>query len=309
MGFWKTLFQVCSGTEVFLRLAECRPGKAFLHLIELMLLLSLLLTWGHSCRASSEIRTSCDKLFAEIGSLRFTPKGVRTKRNPERKQQYLLHDQFRFDYYPGSSLAETDCKDWTTPFGLIVMDNGLIFWSENYSGSGQGQYAIAPLTFEQNPMKRETIRTGLTAADIYRYLKAGMEHKPGDRELNFLLPELNGPQVAEYLNTCFHLMIFFGSLFSMILLTGMALVFFAVLQYVWSFSQERRLSFRSILVVLIYAAFPALILAGLYSFFMISLISPQTVFFAVYFVYDMIVFRKIRLALNPPDDPPGDNDF
>ena len=309
MGFWKTLFQVCSGTEVFLRLAECRPGKAFLHLLELMLLLSLLLTWGHSCGTVSEIREGCGKLFAEIGSLRFTPDGIRTARNPDRKQHYLLDDRFRFDYYPGSSLTEEDSRAWTTPFGMIVVDTGLILWMENYSGSGKGRYVIAPLTLEQNPMKRETIRTGLTAGEVYRYLKAGMEHRPGDRKLNFLLPEVNGRQVAEYAVTCFHLMIFLGSLFSMILLTGMSLVFFSVLQYVWGFSYERHLTYRAILSVLIYAAFPALVLSSVYSFFMTSLISPQTVFFAVYFIYDMIVFRRIRLALNPPDETPGDNEF
>ena len=308
MGFWKTLFQVCSGTEVFLRLAECHPGKAFLQLLELMLLLSLLLTWGHSCRTASDIRTACGSLFAEIGSLRFTPDGIRTARNPERKQHYLLDDRFRFDYYPGSSLAEADIKDWTTPFGLIVMDNGLVFWMENYSGAG-GRYVIAPLTLEQTPMKRETIRTGLTGDEVYRYLKSGMEHRSADRKLNFLLPEVKGPQAAEYLTTCFHLMVFFGSLFSMILLTGISLLFFSVFQYVWGFSQERHLTYHAILTVLIYAAFPALLLAAAYSFFMTPLISPQTVFFAVYFIYDMIVFRKIRLALNPPDGPPGDDEF
>jgi len=308
MGFWKTLFQVCSGTEIFLRLTDCRLGKALLHLLILILLLGVLLAWGHSCRTDPEIQTVCGRLFSEIGSLQFTPAGVRTGRNPDRKQHYLLDDRLRFDYYPGHSLAEADQKDWNTPYGLIAMDNGLIFWMENYLGSGKGSYMIVPLTLEQNPMKSEMIRTGLTGEKIFRFLKSRMEYQAGQK-FHKLLPEVTGEQVSEYLKACFKLTIFFGSLFNMILLTGMSLLFFAALHYVFSFPSERRLSFRQILVVLTYASFPALLAGVLYSFFMIPLISPQTVFFIVYFIYDMIVFRKIRLVLNPPNVSPDDNDI
>lgn len=167
---------------------------------------------------------------------------------------------------------------------------------------------IAPLMLDANPMKTETVRSGLTGGELYRYLKNSLVRRSG-QTLHFILPEADEKLVAEYLMTCFALMVFLGSLASMFLLMFLTVLFFSFLQYVWNFSQERRLAFRQILVVLIYAAFPALTAAALYSFFMIPLILPQTVFFVIYLIYYMVVFRKIRLMLNPPDAVPPEDDF
>ena len=310
MGFWKTLFQVCSGFDVFLRLLECRFWKAFFHFLGLILLLSFLLAWGHSCLLRPKIDSITGRLFKEIGSLRFSgSEGIRTAVNPDVKQSYILDDFLRFDYYPGKTLTESDTKNWTTPFGVIVMDNGLVVWSENYADSGRGKYLAAPLLMEQNPMKAESIQTGLSSNALYEYLKTNLEHRSG-RKVHSILPDADEKLVRDYLFSCLGLLLFFGGLFSCLLLSGMTILFFLLMQLVFFAGSERRPNFRQVLVILIYTAFPALVIASLYSFFMIRLVSPQTVFFIVYFIYYIAIFRKIRLFLNPPREPDfGDDDL
>ena len=310
MGFWKTLFQVCSGTEVFLKLLDCRPGKALLHFLLLLCLLAFVLAWGHSCMAVPKIRTVCGSLFQETGSFRFVPeKGIRTTRNAEKKQSYLLDDQLRFDYYPGSSLTEADIKNWTTPFGLIVMDNGMVFWAENYAEPSSGKYLAAPFLLDQNLVKAETFHAGLSGKELYGFLKEKLEQKPGQK-ISFLLQEADRKLVTDYLISCLSVMIFLAAWIGMLLLSVAGVFFFCMMQFLWFAAVERHPTLRQILVILIYLTFPALIIAGLYSFFMIPQISPQTVFFTAYLIYYMVIFRKIRLKLNPPGKPEiSDDDF
>ena len=302
MGFWKTLFLVCSGTDVFVALLECRLLKALLHMIALALLLSFILAWGHSCLEAPTLRKVSNRLFNEIGSLVFLSEtGIRTARNPEKRQNYRLDDMLRFDYYPGRTLTETAIKDWDTPFGLIVMDNGIVFWAENYADGGKGQYLAAPFLLLQNPMRAETVHTGLSGQMMYDYLKNNLEHKKGQR-IHFMYPELDGKQVGEYMVSCLGVMFFFGALATILLISMFTVLFFSAMQLLMFSGAPKKLPFSRILVLHIYTAFPALVIASLYSFLMIRQISAQSVFFAVYFVYYMIISRKIRRHLEPPSD-------
>ena len=307
MGFWKTLFEVWSGTDVFIKLLDCKLLRALIHLTVLALLLSFILAWGHSCQESANIRKVSALLFNETGRLFFhSETGIRTERNPEKKQSYRLDDQLRFDYYPGQTLTEQAVKDWDTPFGLIVMDNGIVFWAENYADGGKGKYLAAPFVLVQNPMRAETVRTGLSGRMLYDYLKNNLEHKKGQR-IHFMLPEVDEKLVNEYLVSCLGVMIFFGAFITILVFSAFVILFFSVMQYLMFSGLPNRLPFSRILVLLIYAEFPALIIASVYSFLMIRQISAQSVFLAVYFVFYMIIFRKIRLYLNPPANREDDN--
>jgi len=309
MGFWKTLFQVCTGTDVYVRLLECRLLKALLHLIALTLLLSLVLAWGHSCQEAAEIRDLSGRLFYETGRLLFFPDtGVRTEKNADKRQSYRLNDQLRFDYYPGQTLTESAVKDWNTPYGLIVMDNGFVFWAENYAEGGKGKYLAAPFLLVQNPMQAETVRTGLSGKMLYDFLKSNLEHRKGQR-IHFLLPELDAKVVGDYLVSCLGVMIFFGALVSILVICLFTIVFFSLMQLLLNAGMPKRLSYPRLLVLVIYTTFPALVIASLYSFLMIRQISPQSVFFAIFFVFYLIVFRKIRLFLNPPEDRVDDDEL
>ena len=301
MGFWKTLFRVCSGRDVFLQLLDCRFGRALLHLVFLILLLAFCLAWGHSCRFSPQLRRMTGSLFDEIGSIRFaSDKGIRTANHPDSKQSYLLDHNIRFDYYPGKTLTEADMAGWKGA-GIVVMDKGMAVWLEDPAGTGDGQYWIMPVPLDRQAVMLPSTEAqkGMPRRMIYEYLKTNFELAPGQK-MQFSLAEATRAAVTEYLGTMYAVFVFFAALFAMVMVVGVTVLFFGFMQLVMSAFGGPKLSVRQIGVELVYLSFPALLIASLYSFFMIPQILPQMVFFAVYLFYYLAVFRKIRLSLDPP---------
>lgn len=310
MGFWKTLFRVCSGRDVFLQLLDCRFGRALLHLVFLIFLLAICLAWGHSCRFSPQLRRMTGSLFDETGSIRFVPdQGIRTGKRPEMKQSYLLDHDIRFDYYPGSSLTEADTAQWKGA-GIVVMDKGMAIWLEDPAGKDSGLYWIMPVPIDRGSavmLPPDAAQKGLPRHAVYEYLKKNFELAPGQR-VQFVLAEATREMVTEYLGTAYVAFVFCAALFAMVTTVGVTVLFFGFMQLVMSAFGGPALSLRQIAVELIYLAFPALLIASVYSFFMIPQILPQMVFFAVYLLYYLAVFRKIRLTLDPPS-PETPDDF
>ncbi|MBO4647523.1 MAG: hypothetical protein J5806_05155 [Lentisphaeria bacterium] len=306
MGFWRTLILVCTDTGFFLRLNGCYIGKALLQLTVLILLLSLFSSCGYSCTMSPQIRSACARLFQETGDFRFLPdRGIRTTRNPDVKQSFLLDDHLRFDYRPGGTLTEAEVQSWNTSFGLIVMDRGLMFWTRGGEPDDRS-FSAVPLQLEVAPEKTGTLRTNLSASELYEILKRNFERRP-DQKIHFLLATASEKTVADNVCMGFAVMVFFASLFAMAFLALGSVLFFSVMQFFWFAALPRRPSFRAILQILIYLTFPSLCIAVLYSLVMIPQLSPQTVYFAAYFLYYILIFRRIRRELNPPE-PDADND-
>jgi len=308
MGFWRTLFLVCTDTGFFLRLKDCRIGKVLFQLAILIFLLALLCAWGYSCSMSPLIRTGCARLFQETGDFQFLPdRGIRTTRNPDQKQSFLLDDHLRVDYCPGETLTEAEVRKWDTSFGLIVMDRGMMFWSRGGEPDGRS-FSAVPLQLELAPEKTGTLRTNLSAAEFYGILKRNLERRP-EQKIRFLLNTASGKMVADYICTGFAVMVFFASLFALLFLAAGSVLFFCVMQFFWFAALPRRPSFGEILRLLIYLTFPALCIAVLYSLVMIPQLSPQTVYFSVYFLYYILIFRRIRYELNPPEPDAGNDDL
>ena len=60
------------------------------------------------------------------------------------------------------------------------------------------------------------------------------------------------------------------------------------------------------LTLMAYAAFPPLILASLVSS-LVPFISFQTLFFILFFIYQLLAYGAVQRKLNPPP-PPSDDD-
>lgn len=308
MGFWKTLFLTCTDTGFFLHLKDCRLGRVLFQLAVLVVLLALLSSCGYSCSMSPVIRSACARLFRETGDFRFLPEyGIRTTRNPEVKQSFLLDDRLRFDYCPGATLTEAEVRSWNTPFGLIVMDRGLMFWSRGGEADGRS-FSAVPLQLEVAPEKSGTVRMNLSAPELYGILKRNLERRP-NQKIHFLVNIASEKMVADNICTGFAVLIFFASLAAMAFLALGSVLFFTVMQFFWFAAMPRRPSFGEILRILIYLTFPALCIAVLYSLVMIPQLSAQTVYFSAYFLYYILVFRRIRRELNPPEPDAGNDDI
>ncbi len=308
MGFFSTVFQVCSGTTVFIQLMERRFLRALFHFFLLVILLALILATAHSCIYAPSIRNICNNLFEQIGGLRFSNvEGVRTVKTPLEKKSYLLNDRLRFDYCPGDTLKEEEIQKWNTPFGVLCLDRGFLFWAENYADTGKGKFLVIPMAMDFRQAREETFQSGLSGKELREYAESRFTLKKGQ---TLSLPERveSATGLSDQLIVALWLVIFSGSFLGMFGLGFLMIFFFGVMQHFWSGLDERKLTFSQILVVLIYTSFPPMLIAALYSFFMIPVLSPQMMFFIAFFIYYIAVFRKIRNSLNPPRDP-DTNDY
>ena len=87
---------------------------------------------------------------------------------------------------------------------------------------------------------------------------------------------------------------------------------FAVMQYIFVPKVDVRLKFGPLLSVMIYASFPALVIASASLIVELPFFSFQTVFFVVFFIYQMLAFGAVQRFLNPPpprNDGEDDQDF
>ena len=299
-----------SGTAVYLQLLEQRLLKAVFHLILLALLMGIIAATIHSCQATPVIENTCDQLFSQIGGLDYSQeKGIRTKLNPESAQSYILTDEFRFDYCPGKTLSQEMIRKWDTPFGLLCMDRGFLFWCENYAGKGKDHFLLVPMPLDLNQQATEVIRTDISRDEIYTYAAEKFTMKPGEKlHLVKLLGDKEG--IVSQLTGTFWFIVLMATIFFALLIAAGTVLICGILQYLWTKGiNEHKLSFSQILVSLIYLTFVPLIIATLYSCTMIGGITPQIVFYIFFFLLDMIVSRKIQKHLNPPQDSlPGNED-
>ena len=309
MGFFSTVLQVCSGTTVFIQLMERRFWRAFFHFFLLVMLLSLVLATAHSCIYAPTVKTVCTNLFEQIGGLRFSAaEGIRTIKTPNEKKSYLLDEKLRFDYCPGNTLTQEEIQKWNTPFGVLCLDRGFLFWADNYADTGKGKFLVIPMAMDFRQAREETFQSGFSGKDLQEYAKNRFEMKKG-QTLSLTERMESATGLSDQLIVALWLVIFSGSFLGMFGLGLLMIFFFGVMQHFWSEMDERKLSFSKILVVLIYTSFPPMLIAALYSFFMIPAFSPQMVFFIAFFIYYIAVFRKIRNSLNPPRDADIDDDF
>ncbi len=309
MGFFSTVYHVCSGTTVFIQLMERRFLRAFFHFFLLVLLLSVILATGHSCMYAPTIRNVCRNLFEQIEGIRFSAaEGIRTVKTPLEKKSYLLDDKLRFDYCPGNTLTEGDIRKWNTPFGVLAMDRGFLFWAENYADTGKGKFLVIPMAVDFRQAKEERFESGMSPSEFKEFAEKRFVLKKGET-LQLTERVENAAGLSAQLTLALWLVILSASFIGISVMGFLMIFFFGVMQYFWSGLDERKLAFSKVLVVLMYTAFPPMLIAALYSFFMIPILSPQMVFFIALMVYSVAVFRKIRHSLNPPRDRNFDDDF
>ncbi len=308
MNFFRTVFQVCTGTAVFLQLMNRSVWRALFHFVLLLVLLSACLSAVNTWLIGREIRRVCNVLFEQVGGVTISrDTGIRLLKNPEKAQSYILNPRMRFDYFPGASFQPSAVRQWDSDYGIVLLDRAIVTWFRNVSGTAHEQYMVMSsvldgrLAQEIPWMKLVTSREELGA-----YLADRFSLKKGEKMEDLALwPDgfsVDNPAVvAGQMISGVAFVIFILAFFGMLLLCFFAVLFFALAQYFWSVNgAERKMGFRTILILTLYAAFPPLIIAALFSGMALPFLSFQTVFFIAFFLYHLVVFSRVQKQLNPP---------
>ena len=298
MNFFSVLFRVCLIPDSFYRVLGQRIPKVILHFVLYSLLLSLLLTYLHGTGIRKEIRSGCSGLMEQTGDFLLSPeKGLQTAKDPGKSKRFLLNSQLSLDFYPGKTLPADALEKVQTPYGLIVMDKGLLFWAENYGNAGSGKFLAAPMVFDVAETAHNRVRLQQSASQLRDFLRRHFVLTPGEK---LLIPSgrFTAEKLSEQLTVMTGILLFLMILAS-VLFSGISTVLlYSLAQYLWWNNGGGKLRYREIFTVLVYSSFAPLLCGGLYSLLPWKFLAPQTVFLIAFFIYSCTVFRQIRKYLS-----------
>ena len=306
MGFFSVLFKVCLFPDSFYRVLNQRVFRAVWHFLLFALLLSLLLAFLHGIAFSKQIADSCKGLMEQTGDFLLSPeKGLQTAKDPEKVKRYLLNPRLSIDFYPGKSLPEDALARVQTPFGLIFMDKGVLFWAEDYGNTGKGRFLMAPMIFSLQKASCNQVYLDQSAAQVRAFLRKELILQPGEK-LQIPSGRFTEKTLSRQLTVMCQLLIFL-MIFTTVLFSGLlSVLLYSLAQYLWWNSvSQGNLRYSQIFILLLYSAFAPLVTAGLFSLIPEFFLTPQTVFLIAFFIYSLVVFRKVRSCI--PEHAEGES--
>lgn len=312
MQFFRTIIAVCSGPSVFPALMNRNPFRAVFHLFLLSILLALVIA-GFRIADLREGRAVISKALSDyFSAVVIKDDTVYPAKHADQPKTFILTRSLRLDYLPESAKALKNMERWRERSGIIWTPRGFLLWS-SVEGE-QEKYVLIPLPLPSRSMVSilplSSISTApVSAQEIENYVQKnyyGMEEKADSKEkpLTFSVPYLVSTVSVVY-NFFIGISAFSGLFFSSLMITFL----FAGAQSLFTPKGEKKVGFPRLMTIMVYAAFPPLIIASLFTALSLPLFGFQTVFFITFFIYQMLAFSAVHRYLNPPPPPEDDEDF
>lgn len=313
MQFFRTLIAVCSGPSVFPGLMNRNPFRAVFHLLLLCVLLALVISAFRIAGFREPERVISRALTGQFGSVVVRDGTVLPEKNAKQAKSFILTRSLRLDYLPDSAAALKNMGRWRERTGIIWTPRGFLLW-----GAVEGEtagYVLIPMPLPSRtalalvPSLNGISSAPLSAPEIERYVRKNYYggEKPlegAEKTLVFPIPET----VAAISSAC-HVFIgvtaFAGLFFSSLMITFL----FAAAQSLFTPKGAKRPAFPRLMTIMVYAAFPPLIIASLFTALSLPFFGFQTVFLITFFIYQMLAFSAVYRHLNPPPPPEDDEDF
>ena len=227
----------------------------------------------------------------------------------------------RLDYVTTQEAAECLTPDrWEANSGVILTGDQCILWSKKINGSFSAipipssflrawflreigpQVPESSFMLETPEYRSDALVDAVKKALPEKPLAAGQnaDFAPVDMALirNCLLLFWWTTVFALYFTECLVLLLIGG-------------LFFTLVEFLHSRILPVKLPFSRILVLTLYAMFPAYLIASLSVVLGQTFLSFQNVFFIVFFIYQLLSFRHLNRLMNPPPrkpEPPLDDD-
>lgn len=318
MELFKTIGAICSGPSVFPNLMVRSPQRALLHLFLLCFLLAVVISGFKFAEMERGRRIITEAFTEQFGTLSISKKGVVPSLNADQPRTFLLSPEFRFDYLTKDSLKNLDQMDeWKELAGVFWCPRGFLLWTRKVNENGI--YLTAPLPPPVNWLYMLLIPVGfassqaLTPAELRTYLLDNWFPGGKSDAPLFAGTAVRTPaEISSLVMTVLCASFFFSAFLGIFFLSLITALLFAAMQYIFVPKVDVRLKFGPLLTVMIYASFPALLAASASLIAALPFFSFQTVFFIVFFIYQMLAFGAVQRFLNPPppkDDSDDDQDF
>lgn len=313
MQFFRTLIAVCSGPSVFPGLMNRNPFRAVFHLLLLCVLLALVISAFRIAGLRETQRVISNALTGQFGSVVIRDGTVLPEKNAKQTKSFILTRSLRLDYLPDSAAALENMDRWRERTGIIWTPRGFLLWGA--VEDGKGSYVLIPMPLPSRtalsffPSLDGISSAPLSASEIKRYVQKNYYGgvKPPEHAENPLVFPVR-ETVAAIFSAC-HFFIgisaFAGLFFSSLMITFL----FAAAQSLFTPKGAKRPAFPRLMTIMVYAAFPPLIIASLFTALSLPFFGFQTVFLITFFIYQMLAYSAVHRHLNPPPPPEDDEDF
>ena len=318
MEFFRTVVSACSGPSAFPNLMMRSPQRALLHLFLLCLLLTVVISGFQLIEMERARRVIVEAFTDYFGSVSMEKERIVPARNADRPRTFLLSPEFRFDYLTKDSLKKIDgMEDWKELAGVFWCPRGFVLWTRKLNEPGI--YLATPLPPPVDWVYTLFIPVGfassqmLTPPELRTYLQenyfpGGKKDAPLFKGTAVRTPAEISSMVLKVLCVTFSVSVFLGIFFIALILA----LLFAIMQHIFVPKVDVRLKFGPLLSVMIYASFPALVIASAAMIVEFPFFGFQTIFLVVFFIYQMLAVGAVQRFLNPPpprDESEDDQDF
>ncbi len=315
-SFSSIFLSVCSGTDVFASVIRLSWFKSVAHLFLLSVIGALFLSTARSYNLSAEILYVCGFLQERFGGAIVGNALIQPEKSPDIARSYIL-GKGRIDYSPSKEELAKTCAavtaDKSSTYGFIWNPSGIVGWQ---------RLDEAQLIVHRALFSKHLSRTPLSAWSGDKFFDIIQENGlqgfvdksllPATPPLLFWMwvPIIDSAPLPMLLvplgvKTDFDKM--FGSVFiylSLRLFVGFIFQlffnsFFYALLFAFVFSAMGRMGYQSLrftsfLTLAVYASFPALVAATLFSAARLEWLDYHSVFLPVFVVYLMFVMRRLR---------------
>ena len=282
-NFTGSVISVCSGTGAFISLSE----NSFIRTVFHFLLLTLLMSCFSTAMRSMETMKLIDRYFSAFsgvfGGIVVKGNALLPVIDPE-KTKTLIIGRTRIDYVPLAQDPGTfKMQDNVSLLGILWMPESLTLWARD-----SGKFRFQPLI--EFPGYSSKAFSG-TSEDLLGF---GKESSLPEGLLK-QFPEISFPQMKDSAIFAALLLIFLN-----FLLTTLFFISFFVFFASFFFSMTAgagtviKLDFRKLLVIGLYASFPAVIISALFYGLGLEFLDFKTVAMGCFIVYFTVVINKLQ---------------
>lgn len=327
MSFFRTVFSLCSGTEIFPKLLD-KPSlfRAFFHLLLLLILCTAGVLISAWLLNRDNVNLVCDRFIERTGGFELSPDGIVIGKEKDRSRGYKLSETFRFDYFAKvSDCTGADLKDKKAFYGIFCFPAGAAFWIRDprhelpkYHLMILQADVLYNMLFQViNPNEivklqkksADTLYTPEEACQAIRKELNSIRKTPAD---NTKAAAQKPVRISKNLITgqALAVVVLFqvsAYLVEVILSLFLGLIFFSLAQKFRFSAAPKKLPYSTILGLTVYAMFPAIIAASFLQMMQMRFLSFQTIYFIIFFVYQIFAFNRVFEFLYPrrslPDEP------
>jgi len=305
MNFLKTVFSICSGTGVFLRLVTVSPWKAILHycmFASICAFLVAVLNVSYYSGKASETSLLLSKVF---GSVNISQAGILPESEPEKQRTVELDNGFILSYFPQKSIQDADIfsekeGDDENDFRGITWTPGIIFaWLKVKDGKIVVMPFIAP-----KEKRNVELFDKKDAKDWLRKINTAPY-----QDFNLPPHKISFQSFAGHAVLAATILTFGGYLvhiiFSAFLFSGVFSIIYALI----GDENIPGLTMKKLFVTAIYAGIPGTLIGAAFPAFNLPFFSYQTVYLACLLIYLIAVLNALKRAAAPPKKEEEDDIF